>query len=82
MWTLFLAWMAGAALRFLFAWAFEQAFTLKSSLKMIVVTVVIGVPIAYGIHHLNVDGWIIYVVMAAGGFLSQYAVEWLNKQRN
>src|ERR1700694_3857342 len=81
MFQLFLAWLVGVILRYLFAWAFDPAFVVKSNIARAVAAIVVGVVVSYLLRSLYVTGWFFYFVMAAGGFMSQYGLEWLNKQR-
>jgi hypothetical protein len=82
MWILLLWWTIGVLVRFLFAWAFDPGFSLKQSLKNIVVSVVIGAIPAYALYKVGVSTWPIYILLAVTGFLSQYIIEWLNKHRS
>jgi hypothetical protein len=78
---IFLAFLAGAVIRFLLMWAFGGAFTIKGQLAQMIVVVVVGLGLAWLFHQINFSGWIGYGIAATCGFLSKYGLEWLNKKK-
>lgn len=77
--SLFIFGTIGVTLRFLFMWAFDPAFRLQQSFKEVVVCEAIMLLAAYVGSSANVTGWVVDASYVAGGFLTKYIVEKLNK---
>jgi hypothetical protein len=80
MFHFFLFWFAGVVLRFLFSWAFGK-FSFKNDLAQVIVSVVVGLVVAYLLKSINFSGWFANSFIAACGFMSKYGLEWLNKKK-
>lgn len=74
-------WIAGVLVRFLFGWALDPEFNVKSNLKRVILSVVIGIAPAYILFKMGMTNWTAYILLLVAGFLSQYALEWLNKRK-
>lgn len=68
----------GVAIRVLFVAVFNPSQT-KAALKLAVLSLVVVAVASYFAGQANLQGWLIKIAFAAGGFLMQYFVVQLNR---
>lgn len=75
------AWLFGVVIRFLFSLAFDPNFSFSQNKFTILLTALIGLPVAFIALKLNLHSWFVLLILFLLGFLSQYGLEWLNKRK-